>query len=189
MLETIGLIVIKYWVEFALGLIAAGAGFFIKRYVKLEKESRAKEQKEFFNNLTQGIKDETKALTESLLFKYEELDDIVDERCENLTLQVHEALEEEEKISKQEDAVLQKQIIDLNGQVEALKAGMLSMQGKEFRASCRKLLEEGHEITLDEWEELDADHEAYNGLGGNHKGDHLYSLVKKKVENTLADGK
>ena len=39
----------------------------------------------------------------------------------------------------------------------------------------------------DEWEEIDADHEAYNGLGGNHKGDHLYELVKKKAENTLTD--
>jgi len=64
-----------------------------------------------------------------------------------------------------------------------LKAGLLSMQGKEFKAECRKLLDENHQITLDEWEELDADHEAYNGLGGNHRGDQLFEMVKKKAEN------
>ena len=46
---------------------------------------------------------------------------------------------------------------------------------------------EDHIITLDEWEELDIDHTAYNGLGGNHKGDHLFSLVKKKVEAGFAE--
>ena len=55
------------------------------------------------------------------------------------------------------------------------------MQGKNFKSDCRRLLDENHEITLDEWEEIDADHEAYNGLGGNHRGDELFELVKKKV--------
>lgn len=63
------------------------------------------------------------------------------------------------------------------------------MQGKNFKSDCRRLLDENHEITLDEWEEIDADHEAYNGLGGNHRGDELFELVKKKVENTITNGK
>ena len=42
-----------------------------------------------------------------------------------------------------------------------------------------------HTISLDEWEEIDADHEAYNRLGGNHKGDELFRLVKEKALKTL----
>ena len=38
MLATIGSIVLKYWVELILGLIVAGGGFVIKRYLRLEKE-------------------------------------------------------------------------------------------------------------------------------------------------------
>ena len=45
MLETIGSIVLKYWVEFILGLIVAGGGFLIKRYLRLEKEERQVRQK------------------------------------------------------------------------------------------------------------------------------------------------
>ena len=89
--------------------------------------------------------------------------------------------------SKADDEVLQNQISNLSDEMRSLKKGLLSIQGKEFRANCRKLLEDGHEITLDEWEEIDADHEAYNGLGGNHKGDQLYGLVKKKAEKILTD--
>jgi hypothetical protein len=48
-----------------------------------------------------------------------------------------------------------------------------------------RLLEEGHEITIEEFKDLDKDHDVYNALGGNHNGDHLYDLVKKKVENKL----
>ncbi len=56
-----------------------------------------------------------------------------------------------------------------------------------FKDKCRKLLKEDHVITLDEWEEVDAEHNIYNALGGNHNGDYLYQLVSEKVKNTLTD--
>ena len=58
MWETISSIMLKYWVEFALGLIVAGGGFFLRRYIKLEKAERSREQKEYFENLTNSIKEE-----------------------------------------------------------------------------------------------------------------------------------
>lgn len=69
--------------------------------------------------------------------------------------------------------------------MSALKGGLLSVQGRNFKSQCRHLLEEDHGITLDEWEEIDADHEAYNSLGGNHKGDELFELVKQKAANHI----
>ena len=38
MWATISGIFVKYWIEFLLGLVVAGGGFFIKRYTKLERE-------------------------------------------------------------------------------------------------------------------------------------------------------
>ena len=104
-----------------------------------------------------------------------------------ITTKVQEAMLTGRDESKADDAYLQGQISEMSSELGFLKAGLLSIQGKEFRENCRKLLADDHEITLDEWEDIDADHEAYNGLGGNHKGDHLYELVKKKAERTLTD--
>ena len=56
MLETIGSIVLKYWVELILGLIVTGGGFLIKRYLRLEKEERQREQKEYFDNVLKKFK-------------------------------------------------------------------------------------------------------------------------------------
>ena len=47
MWETIGSIVLKYWVEFLLTGIVGIAGFFGRRYLKLEKEERQREQTDF----------------------------------------------------------------------------------------------------------------------------------------------
>ena len=198
MWETISSIMLKYWVEFALGLIVAGGGFFLRRYIKLEKAERSREQKEYFENLTNSIKEENAVIITSLKTEHDEMNQRSDERYNELvkqsqdtyieiTTKVQEAMLAGRDESKADDAYLQGQISEMSSELGFLKAGLLSIQGKEFRENCRKLLADDHEITLDEWEEIDADHEAYNGLGGNHKGDHLYELVKKKAERTLTD--
>ena len=198
MWETISSIMLKYWVEFALGLIVAVGGFFLRRYIKLEKAERSREQKEYFENLTNSIKEENAAIITSLKTEHDEMNQRSDKRYNELvkqsqdtyieiTTKVQEAMLAGRDESKADDACLQGQISEMSSELGFLKAGLLSIQGKEFRENCRKLLADDHEITLDEWEEIDADHEAYNGLGGNHKGDHLYELVKKKAERTLTD--
>ena len=187
MWETIGSIVLKYWVEFLLASVVGIVGFFGKRYLKLEREERKREQTEFFEKLAKNIQKENTNMINSLSNKYNELEHEVEDQYTEITTEVSKAMVAGRDESKADDEILQKQISNLSNEMKSLKKGLLSIQGKEFRANCRKLLEDGHEITLDEWEEIDADHEAYNGLGGNHKGDHLYELVKKKAENTLTD--
>lgn len=73
----------------------------------------------------------------------------------------------------------------VTAQMENLTAGVLSIQGKEFRAKCRELLEPDHVISVDEFEEITEDHDAYNGLGGNHKGDLLFNAVVEKFNAQL----
>ena len=187
MWETIGSIVLKYWVEFLLASVVGIVGFFGKRYLKLEKEDRKREQTEFFEKLAKNIQQENTNMINSLSNKYNELEHEVEDQYTEITTEVSEAMVAGRDESKADDEVLQNQISNLSNEMRSLKKGLLSIQGKEFRDNCRKLLDDGHEITLDEWEEIDADHEAYNGLGGNHKGDQLYGLVKKKAEKILTD--
>lgn len=78
---------------------------------------------------------------------------------------------------------------ELAEEIKVLKAGLLSIQGRTFKSNCRRLLDPDHEISLEEYEEITKDHEAYNSLGGNHNGDQLYQLVRKKVEDSWAKDK
>ena len=73
---------------------------------------------------------------------------------------------------------------ELAAEIKILKTGLLSIQGRAFKNNCERLLDPAHEITLDEYEELTKDHDAYNSLGGNHTGDELFKLVRKKVEDS-----
>lgn len=187
MLETIGSIVLKYWVELILGLIVTGGGFVIKRYLRLEKKERQREQKEYFDKMLEKIQTENQHVLKSLEKEHDNMNQSSEDKYNEINTKVDEALEAGREESKSDDAVLEKEISALEKNITALTAGVLSMQGKEFRNNCRRLLAEDHVITLDEWEELDKDHMAYNGLGGNHKGDHLFSLVKKKVEAGFAE--
>lgn len=57
--------------------------------------------------------------------------------------------------------------------LDAIRNGLLAVQGHEFRNKCRRLLTK-EEIKPEEYEQLESDHIAYNGLGGNHKGDSLF---------------
>lgn len=67
--------------------------------------------------------------------------------------------------------------------MEALNKGLLSIQGDKFKKQCRFLLRHDHIITLEEYEQCIADHDAYNGLGGNHSGDLLFDSVVEKFES------
>lgn len=135
--------IIKYWVEFAFGLIIAGGGYFIKQYMKMKEEEQNIERKKYYDNLKKDV-----------FSKYDKI----------------------EKDSRNGDKALQDQL-------DALRKGILSMQRKEFYAECQELLKEDHEITLDEYQQCIEDHDAYNGLKGNHNGDSLFALVERKAKH------
>lgn len=135
--------IIKYWVEFGFGLIVAGGGYFIKRYMKLKEEEQNTERAKFYDKLKKDM-----------FARYDEI----------------------EKESTNGDHELQKQL-------DALRKGILSMQKKEFIAECQELLAEDHNITLEEYQQCIEDHDAYNGLKGNHNGDSLFALVEQKAKH------
>lgn len=135
--------VIKYWVEFAFGLIVTGGGYFVRRYLKMRENEQNEERAKFYDNLKKDI-----------FIKYDEI----------------------KKESENGDLELQKQL-------DLLRKGILSLQKKEFFKECQALLEEDHELTLDEYQQCIEDHDAYNGLKGNHRGDSLFALVEEKAKH------
>ena len=58
--------------------------------------------------------------------------------------------------------------------------------GSNFKRRCEAFLQPEHEISLQEFNELQEDHEAYNALGGNHIGDQLFDLVCEKYSHTVS---
>ena len=135
--------VIKYWVEFAFGLIVTGGGYFVRRYLKMKENEQNRERTKFYDNFKKDI-----------FIKYDEI----------------------KKESENGDLELQKQL-------DLLRKGILSLQKKEFFKECQALLEEDHELTLDEYQQCIEDHDAYNGLKGNHRGDSLFALVEEKAKH------
>ncbi len=135
--------VIKYWVEFAFGLIVTGGGYFVRRYLKMREEEQNRERTKFYDKFKKDI-----------FAKYDEI----------------------KKESEDGDLELQKQL-------DLLRKGILSLQKKEFLNECQALLEEDHELTLDEYQQCIEDHDAYNGLKGNHRGDSLFALVVEKAKH------
>lgn len=105
--------------------------------------------------------------------------EIVDE----LTVKIDKV---EEK-SDNNDKAIRKDIEILSNNLENLTAGVLSMQGKQFRDECIRLLEPDHFITFDEYQQFEEDYSAYKGLGGNHTGDALHKRVVNKFTSQVDD--
>lgn len=77
----------------------------------------------------------------------------------------------------------------LQSQINVMQGGILSLQGRTFKQECRDFLRPEREFTLEEFESLQDEYYVYKSLGGNHDGDTLFELVKRKATNILTDDK
>ena len=148
--------VIKYWVQFLFGLAATCFTFIIKQYYAMKDK-----------------------------IKQQELSELKDNMCANMKASIYEKISEEHALSAQGDEAIKVDLEVMQNSIEHLSRGILSLQGKEFKNECRRLLEPEHEITVEEYENLVDEHETYNGLGGNHRGDALFKSVMKKWNRQL----
>lgn len=98
---------------------------------------------------------------------------------------IKSAVAEEQHRAVEKNMEVRAQLEINDAKLENLTKGILSMQGKQFRADCRELLKPDHTLTQDEFLEISNDHEAYNALGGNHTGDMLFDAVRKKFNATF----
>lgn len=148
--------IIKYWLQFLFGLAAACFTFGIKRYYKMKDKIKEQEIKEMKENM-----------------------------CTSMKEAVYAKINEEHALSAKEDERIYADLEVVHNNMANLQKGMLSVQGRAFKEDCRKLLRPDHKITIDEYESLVEDHDVYNNLGGNHRGDALFKSVMKKWNHQL----
>lgn len=97
-------------------------------------------------------------------------------------------INERDQRFQEEDNRLHNEINELKDDFKIMKGGILSIQGRDFKADCRILLQRDHDITLNEYEAILEAHSVYKSLGGNHEGDALFSMVQAKYQNYLNAG-
>lgn len=157
----------KYWLEFLFGIITLGLTGLTKYFYNLYKKEKQRLEDEAHEKIIKELKSK-----------------ISDEHKTTADL-----LQTERDLSKQETDSLKQEIYNVNDKIDVVRDGVLSIQGKQFKNDCRKLLNPDHEITLDEFEEIESDHETYNKMNGNHTGDKLFQMVEQKFRNSLSNYK
>ncbi|MDD4804481.1 MAG: hypothetical protein PHN69_04835 [Candidatus Pacebacteria bacterium] len=159
--------IVKYWMQFGFGLIVAGltalSKYFYNLYKKEKLHQKTEEQKSFYEEIKNTIIAE-RTITQ-------------------------DCLDSNREKSNENDQILDAKICNLKEEIGILQNGILSIQGRDFKADCRALLQPDHEITLDEYEQIINEHDVYNNLGGNHKGDELFELVTHKFNVGLTNRK
>ena len=174
----------NWWLEFLLGGIGVALTAVARHYFKMAKDNKANSDKE----KKEAFKKELTAEVKSLV---QEVKKQIRQEIEQESSSVREEMAEYEtndgeRITALESktAILEDTLSAVAGSLDAIKNGLLAVQGHEFRNKCRKLLRKDY-IEIEEYEQLESDHIAYNGLGGNHNGDSLFDQVKTKYYSQL----
>lgn len=170
---------VKYWTEFLFGIVAAGilAG---GRYIWTL----------FKNRLRDSLEEQITSITDVIAKRMSETDEKLEAKNTSLTQQIG-ALQADMKIMRQEiqtnkndENLIEKKIDTLEDNLNTLKDGILSLQRKEFKEECRRLLNQEEAITYEQYTILQREHTVYNSLGGNHEGDQLFKLASMRYANT-----
>lgn len=160
----IGEIIVKYWLEFLLGLISSGlialSGYFYKLYKKEKEKKKSESETHLINEVKTLMSDHDK--------------DII------------KLIREEELASQKADSQAEEKMKQIQSELAILKDGVLSIQGKQFKDECKALLIDNHHITLEEYQNISKEHRTYNALKGNHEGDELFKLVEVKYHSELS---
>ena len=96
---------------------------------------------------------------------------------------INNSLKKEQEKTNKEIASVKEEILKVHESTDILKTGLLNVQRKNFMEFCYLLLEPDHIITKEEYEDIEEDHDVYNALDGNHKGDELFRVVSEKYFN------
>ena len=165
-----GEFILKYWVEVLFGIVVTGGGFLLKHHFKLFKESLDHKMEERDDKLLEKM---TKVLTASNKAIQESIDKLRSDTKDDIDGVYAELVD------------LKDDIKDIRKDVESIRRGVLDVQGPQFKAKCKEVLQDSHQITVDEWLALKKEYEIYTGMGGNSDGSELYKLVHEKYSKHL----
>lgn len=194
-MEAILSIITKYWVEFILAGIGAGLLAWFKKFKKtmvIGKEEELKDKihkpileevdikldktKEEINERLVAVEekaDQVKKASDDRKVMYFEHEKKIYDKIDEITNKVSIHIESLEKSGKERGEESRKRD-------ELIINAILYLQRKDFLRSCEELLTPGREITFDEYNAIQEDHEVYNKLGGNHRGDTLFKDIQDK---------
>ena len=161
--------IIKYWLQFALGIVAA---------ILAAGHKKIKERFDHYRDLHEAERDKDlcKNMTDAMKPMLDELAHKSDSNDAAINGQLAEMAKHMEQITDRFEG--------LNGQLNTVTEGVLNVQGSVFKRECRDLLR-ADEISEESYEVCMHDHTVYNKLGGNHEGDQLFQLVTAKYEGQL----
>lgn len=138
--------------------------FVVRHHVKLIIKDKERQSKDTLDAINKQFEEQNKGMKDQMAECYNNLIEVVSES---------------EKKARAEDEKIHKEI-------DIVRKGMLSIEGRAFISECRRLLEADHVITFDEYRKLQKEHTTYNDLGGNHDGDLLFEMVTTKYKKTVA---
>lgn len=165
-----GEFILKYWVEVLFGIVVAGGGFLLKHHFKLFKESLDHKMEDRDDKLLDKV---AKLLAASNKSIQESIDKLRSDTKDDIDGVYVELVD------------LKDDIKDIRKDVESIRRGVLDVQGPQFKAKCKEVLQDSHQITVDEWLALKKEYEIYTGMGGNSDGSELYKLVHEKYSKHL----
>ena len=165
-----GEFILKYWVEVLFGIIVTVGGFLLKHHFKLLKESLDHKMEERDDKLLEKM---TKVLTVNNKAIQDSIDKLRSDTKDDIDGIYVELVD------------LKDDIKDVRKDVESIRRGVLDIQGPQFKAKCKEVLQDSHQITVDEWLALKKEYEIYTGMGGNSDGSELYNLVHEKYSKHL----
>ena len=113
------------------------------------------------------------------------IDNKFDQQKDGMKQQMSECYNNLINVVKESDEKSMAEDVKIHKEIDVIKNGMLSLEGRTFKEDCRRLLQDDHRITLNEFEAISNEHVVYNNLGGNHEGDGLFSMVVAKYQNSL----
>ena len=142
----------RYWLEWLCGLIAGGALFFAKHYIKMQKQISEDKWKDKEKNM-----------------------------CGKIITTLENKIQGVEDKSAAEDIIIHNELDKIHSEVDTIESGILSIQGKQFREMCEDLVKQDY-ITIEEYEEFEEEYAVYKSLGGNHRGDSLHARVVAKCD-------
>lgn len=162
--------ILKYWVEVLFGIVVTVGGFLLKHHFKLFKESLDHKMEERDDKLLEKM---TKVLTVNNKAIQDSIDKLRSDTKDDIDGIYVELVD------------LKDDIKDVRKDVESIRRGVLDIQGPQFKAKCKEVLQDSHQITVDEWLALKKEYEIYTGMGGNSDGSELYNLVHEKYSKHL----
>lgn len=165
-----GEFILKYWVEVLFGIVVTGGGFLLKHHFKLFKESLDHKMEDRDDKLLDKV---AKLLAAGNKTIQESIDKLRSDTKDDIDGVYVELVD------------LKDDIKDVRKDVESIRRGVLDVQGPQFKAKCKEVLQDSHEITIDEWLALKKEYEIYAGMGGNSDGSELYKLVHEKYSKHL----